>query len=105
MIERKMKKWFINISLALAAIPAAADTPDGKAIFTQICRACHATGVAGAPVIGDKAAWAGRIANGPDNLLQSALRGKGGMPPKGGNPGLSDEQVRAAMEYMISQSR
>jgi cytochrome c5 len=67
--------------------------------------ACHGTGVAGAPKAGDKAAWAPRIKTGIDALLQSALKGKGGMPPKGGNAALSDADVRAAIEFMVSQSR
>lgn len=103
-----MKRGLALLSAILAGLPAiadAADAADGKAVYVQICRACHATGVAGAPVMGDREAWAARLSAGPEALLQSALRGKGGMPPKGGNPGLSDEQVRAAMEYMISRSR
>lgn len=100
-----MKEWFLPAALLLLTHASMGHASDGKAIYTQICRACHATGVAGAPVIGDKAAWSPRIATGSEALLQSALKGRGGMPPKGGNPGLSDEQVRAAMEYMISQSR
>lgn len=100
-----MKFWFAVLSLLLGTLTAHAGPPDGKAVYVQICRACHATGIAGAPIIGDRDAWSARISAGQDTLLQSALRGKGGMPPKGGNPGLSDEQVRAAMEYMIAQSR
>jgi len=91
----------VVLSLAVTNVTAA----DGKAIYTQICRACHATGVAGAPVLGDRAAWAKRIPKGFDALLESALRGKGGMPPKGGHAGLTDEQVRDAVEYIIAQSR
>lgn len=93
----------VGLVLALAANNVTA--ADGKAIYTQICRACHATGVAGAPVLGDRNAWSARLSNGFDALLNSALRGKGGMPPKGGNPGLTDRQVRDALEYMISQSQ
>lgn len=91
----------VVLSLAVNNVTAA----DGKAIYTQICRACHATGVAGAPVLGDREAWAARIPKGFEALLQSALRGKGGMPPKGGHAGLTDEQVRDAVEYIIAQSR
>jgi cytochrome c5 len=61
--------------------------------------------VAGAPKVGDKAQWGPRIAQGMDTLLQSALKGKGAMPPKGGNASLSDADVRAAIEYMVSQSK
>ena len=69
------------------------------------CMACHATGVAGAPKLGDKAAWAPRIKQGMDTLVQSALKGKGAMPPKGGNASLSDADVRAAIEFMVSQAK
>jgi cytochrome c5 len=85
-----------------AAKPAAAD---GKQVFDGTCTACHSTGVAGAPKLGDKAAWAPRLKQGEDALLHSALQGKNAMPPKGGNASLSDAQVRAAVEYMISQAK
>lgn len=100
-----MKYWFTSLSLFVAIVSPSVSAADGKAIYLQICRACHATGIAGAPVMGDRNAWQPRISAGSEVLLESALRGKGGMPPKGGNPGLSDAQVRAAMEYMISQSK
>lgn len=82
--------------------PAAAD---GKKVFDSTCTACHATGVAGAPKPGDKAAWAPRIKQGMDALVQSVLKGKGAMPPKGGNASLSDADVRAGVEFMVSQSK
>ena len=85
-----------------AAEPAAAD---GKQVFDSTCTACHATGVAGAPKLGDKAAWAPRVKQGMDTLVQSALKGKNAMPPKGGNASLSDAQVHAAVEYMVNQAK
>jgi cytochrome c5 len=101
----KMKQIIAALGLLLLSNANVVTAADGKATYTQICRACHATGVAGAPVLGDRAAWAARLPAGFDALLQSALRGKGGMPPKGGNAGLTDTQVREAVEYMISQSK
>jgi len=98
-----MKPAALSIALLLLCSAANATAGDGRLIYTQICRACHDTGVAGAPVVGDKTAWSARIQGGIDALLQSALRGKGGMPPKGGNAGLSDEQIRDAVEYMVAQ--
>ena len=77
----------------------------GKKVFDSVCTACHSTGVAGAPKIGDKAAWAPRIKQGINALVHSALNGKNAMPPKGGNPSLSDADVRAAVEYMVSQAK
>ena len=77
----------------------------GKATFDSVCSACHGTGVAGAPKFGDKAAWAPRIKTGKNSLYNSALHGKGAMPPKGGNPGLSDADVKAAVDYMVSAAK
>jgi cytochrome c5 len=85
-----------------AAAPAAGN---GKATYDAICQACHAAGVAGAPKFGDKAAWAPRIKQGLDTLHNSALKGKGAMPPKGGNPTLSDADVKAAVDYMASAAK
>jgi cytochrome c5 len=82
--------------------PAAAD---GKAVYDKVCFACHAQSVANSPKLGDKAAWAPRIQQGIDTLVQHALQGKNAMPPKGGNAALSDAQVRAAVEYMVSQAK
>jgi cytochrome c5 len=82
--------------------PAAAD---GKAVYSQTCVACHQVSVAGSPPLGDKAAWAPRIKQGMDVLVQSVTKGKGAMPPKGGNAALTDAQLRAAVEFMVSQSK
>ena len=87
---------------AAASKPAAAD---GKAVYDQTCVACHMQSVAGSPKLGDKAAWAPRIKTGTDSLVQSVLKGKGAMPPKGGNASLNEAQVRAAVEFMVSQSK
>ncbi|HEY9532648.1 MAG TPA: c-type cytochrome [Burkholderiales bacterium] len=87
---------------APAGKPAAAD---GKAVYSQTCVACHQVSVAGSPPLGDKAAWAPRIKQGMDVLMQSVLKGKGAMPPKGGNAALTEAQVRAAIEFMVSQSK
>jgi cytochrome c5 len=65
----------------------------------------HGTGVAGAPKLGDKAAWAPRIKQGKVTLYNHALHGKGAMPPKGGNASLADDAVKAAVDYMVSASQ
>jgi cytochrome c5 len=88
-----------------AAVSTASQKPDGKKVYDTTCMVCHATGVAGAPKLGDKKAWAPHLMHGVDALVQSALKGKGAMPPKGGNPSLSDDDVRAAVEFMVSQSK
>jgi cytochrome c5 len=88
---------------------AAGAEDHGKKIYDTTCMACHAAGVAGAPKLGDKAAWAPRIAQGLDTLHTHALKGfqgkAGMMPPKGGNMGAKDEDVKAAVDYMVSQSK
>lgn len=95
----------------VAAPPAAptqvadAGTADGKAVYGKICVMCHTPGVSGAPKLGDKAAWAPRIATGVDTLVKNAISGKRLMPPKGGSPTLTEEQIRAAVEYMVSQAK
>jgi cytochrome c5 len=87
---------------AAAAKPQAGN---GKAVYDQTCVACHAQSVAGSPKLGDRAAWAPRLKTGMDSLVQSVLKGKGAMPPKGGNASLNEAQVRAAVEFMVSQSK
>jgi cytochrome c5 len=76
----------------------------GQEVVTAVCGACHTTGAAGAPKIGDKAAWAPRIKEGLDGLLKTALAGKGAMPPRGGSPDLSDFEITRAIVYMTNQS-
>lgn len=98
------------VAVALVSVPPAAGkagAPDtgGKKTYESVCFACHAAGVAGAPKFGDKAAWAPRVAQGKDALHASALKGKGAMPPKGGNPALSDADVAAAVDYMVAAAK
>jgi len=84
---------------------AKASMATGQAIYSKTCFACHDTGVAGAPRLGDKAAWAGHLAEDVDHLVQVAIAGEGAMPPRGGHPDLSDEEIRAVVIYMLDQSR
>ena len=93
-----------------AAAPAqtqktAAAAADGKAVYDKVCVACHQVSVAGSPKLGDKAAWAPRIQTGTESLVHSVLKGKGAMPPKAGNPALSEAEIRAAVDFMASQSK
>lgn len=89
-----------------AAAPAG-DLAKGEEVFKKTCAMCHKAGVAGAPKPGDKADWGPRIAQGKDTLYKHAIEGfqgnKGMMPAKGGNPALSDEDVKAAVDYMAAQ--
>jgi len=89
---------------ALGLAGGGAALADGKTVFETNCVACHGSGVAGAPKMGDAAAWAPRIKAGQAALYESALKGKKGMPAKGGNPAISDADVKAAVDYMVAQS-
>jgi cytochrome c5 len=84
---------------------AAASSADGEAVYKGLCFSCHDTGVAGSPKIGDAAAWAPRIAAGMETMYETSLNGKGAMPARGGNPTLSDDEIKAAVDYMVSQSQ
>jgi cytochrome c5 len=99
---------------AIAAIPQASSAPAaggdtqsadasqaGKALYQQVCQACHAAGVLGAPKFGNKADWAPRLKDPMDTVYNYALHGKGQMPPKGGSTA-SDADVKAAVDYMVS---
>jgi cytochrome c5 len=77
-------------------------SPENESTYQAMCSTCHSSGALGAPKITDKAAWQPRIARGPKVLYSSALNGIGAMPAKGGHPQLSDEQVKAAVDYIVS---
>ncbi|RQN37084.1 c-type cytochrome [Paraburkholderia tropica] len=103
---------------AIAAIPQAASgnpaaggatqsadaAQAGKALYTQVCQACHAAGVLGAPKFGNKDDWAPRLKDPMDTVYNYALHGKGAMPPKGGS-NASDADVKAAVDYMVSAAK
>jgi cytochrome c5 len=100
-----------------AAAPAPAPAPEpvvaenvlGKSVFNKTCSLCHAAGVAGAPKPGDTADWGPRIAQGNDLLYKHAMEGftgaKGMMPARGGNAALTDDEVKAAVDYMVGLSK
>jgi cytochrome c5 len=95
-------------AVANGVIPSA-QAANGKGTYDKACMACHAAGVAGAPKLGDKAAWGPRIAQGNDTLYTHAIKGfqgkKGFMPAKGGNASLADADVKAAVDFMVGQSK
>jgi cytochrome c5 len=93
-----------NLVLSFGIVVLAAPTwaADGKAIYDKTCVACHAAGVANAPKLGDKAAWAPRVAIGKDALVASVVKGKGAMPPKAGAADLKDDDIKAAVDYMLA---
>lgn len=88
-----------------AADQASSGPRAGDAIYNNACAACHASGAAGAPVTGDAAAWAPRIDKGMDTLVKHAREGFNAMPAKGMCMDCSKEEIRAAVEYMVDESR
>ena len=74
-------------------------------MYEASCTVCHAAGIAGAPKAGDKAAWAPRLKAGMEALYTTSLKGKGAMPPKGGNASLADADVKAAVDYLVGTAK
>jgi cytochrome c5 len=93
---------------ALATPAVAGNNEAGKTLYNGVCMACHATGAAGAPKFGDKAAWAPRLAQGTNALYEHAIKGfqgkSGMMPPKGGSQA-PDSDVKAAVDYMVAAAK
>jgi len=99
---------FLNISLltlALSATSGIAFANNGEALFNQNCSVCHDNGVAGAPIVGNKADWGPRVAKGKAALYNSALNGTGAMPARGGNASLNDDQIKAIVDFMVSKAQ
>ena len=89
---------------AAEAKPAESAKVDGKAVFEANCKACHGGLIPGAPAVGKKEDWAPRIKQGKDTLHKHAIEGFQAMPAKGGNGSLSDDEVKAAVDYMANES-
>ncbi|MBI2725501.1 MAG: cytochrome c5 family protein [Polaromonas sp.] len=98
-----------EVVAALAAANKTAAPAGGAAavpaLYTQACAVCHAAGVAGAPKLGDKTAWAPRVGAGIDALTASAIKGKNAMPPKGGVSTASDADIKAVVQYMVNAAK
>ena len=90
----------LTFGIAVAVAPAQAD--DGKAVYDKTCAMCHAQGVANAPKLGDKAAWAPRLGQGVPAMVATVIQGKGAMPPKAGNAALTEAEIKAGVEFMVS---
>ncbi len=91
-----------EVAAASGAAPAAARS--GEQVYSAVCMACHGTGAAGAPKVGDKAAWGPRKDKGIDTLLDHAIHGFNAMPPKGTCMDCSDDELKAAIEHMLGQT-
>ncbi|MBY4677385.1 c-type cytochrome [Marinobacterium arenosum] len=101
-----MKKALIAATAAALMFPAAAMAErSGEEVYNTKCAVCHAAGVAGAPKLGDAAAWEARVAQGMDALLATAKSGKGAMPPKGTCMDCSDTELSAAIQHMVGNAK
>lgn len=93
----------INISVLAPAVEGQAR--DGESIYKAICQTCHGTGLLQAPKFGDAGAWGARLGKGKDTLYHNAINGINAMPARGGNPDISDEEVKNAVDYMLNNSK
>jgi cytochrome c5 len=108
-----MKKIYTLLSIAgislYLASTVVADTTKGQGVYMNFCAACHASGIAGAPKVGDKAAWESRTGKGSAAVIKNAINGfqgnSGFMPAKGGHNALTDEEVSSAVIYMLERSK
>ncbi|HLQ25684.1 MAG TPA: c-type cytochrome [Acidiferrobacterales bacterium] len=106
------QNFLLKIAALKTAAQESADKPNvakGQQVYNNVCAACHATGVGGAPKIEDKTDWAPRIKQGDKVLFEHAKNGftgkKGVMPPKGGNPNIGDADLKNAIAYMKSKAK
>ncbi len=101
-----MKKVLIAAAAAALMLPTAAMADrDGATVYNTKCGVCHASGAAGAPKLGDAAAWGPRAALGMDALLATAKKGKGAMPPQGLCMDCNDAELQSAIQYMLDNSK
>lgn len=94
----------VALGAATTAEPVVAQAREPAKVYQSVCFACHGTGAAGAPKVGDKAAWGPRFDLGVDALVTTAANGKGAMPPRGGNPTVTDEELHGTIVYMLRES-
>ena len=94
-----------GLALALMGLTAGVAAKSGEEVYNTTCAACHATGVASAPRYGSRADWETRAKVGRDALVASAIKGRGAMPPRGGDPKLSNADVKNAVDHMLKSVR
>ena len=104
-----MTNWLLPMLLlallgggVVPGLARAENSAEGRRIYVEVCAACHTNGVGGAPRYGYRRDWEKRLPLGKNELLRSVFKGKGAMPPKGGNPSVNDAQAVAATEYMLA---
>lgn len=104
--EEKTAELIQPVARVELASAAPSDGPkSGEQIVQTVCGACHTAGLLNSPKTGDKAAWAPRIAQGMEMLYKSSINGKNLMPARGGNPALSDDEMKAAVDYLVKQAK
>lgn len=94
-----------DATCAGAASNAGSGPKSGEDVYKASCTACHDSGVAGAPKFGDAAVWGERVALGIESVYANAINGKGGMPPKGTCASCSDDELKAAVDYIVENSK
>ncbi len=104
-LKRLIKLATPVVGAAALMVSMPANASDGEAVYKKACKMCHGSGMMGAPKYGDPAAWADRISKGTDTLNDHAINGFGKMKPKGGKKSLSDDDVKAAVAYMVEGSK
>lgn len=100
----KRLKPVADLAFAEAGGEVAKGPRSGEEIYKSVCSACHASGAAGAPTFGDKVKWAPLLKEGQKMLVETAIKGTGAMPPRGGSAGLSDLEVERAVVYMANSA-
>ena len=93
-----------TIKQETSIVVASSGPVSGKDIYNNVCMSCHTSGAAGAPMIGNSSQWTARLSKGKDTLYANAINGIGVMPAKGGLSSLTDEEVRAAVDYLLDES-
>ena len=91
------------VATVQTAAAQAAETRSGAEVYDMVCHVCHSTGVLNSPKLGDAPAWSARLAKGTEALYASSINGLNQMPPKGGRPDLSDDEIRLAVDYMLER--
>ncbi|MEB8431992.1 c-type cytochrome [Cocleimonas sp. KMM 6892] len=97
-------KTILLSTCTLLSVNAFAADDAGKKTYDDACKVCHDAGIAGSPKFGDAEAWAPRIETGIEALYTTSLKGKGAMPAKGGRADISDDDVKAAVDYMVKNA-